>query len=55
MDADQKMCLYSNKERHKCGKLLFEHQNERYKLTYFNKMLVSYSDGKTRLNRFACI
>lgn len=47
IDTDNKMCLYNSKESHKIAKLILENNNnKKYKLSYFNKHLVSFTQGK---------
>ena len=44
LDTEEKLCLYNNKEKEKCGKVLLESGSKRYKLSYYNKFLLSSNE-----------
>jgi len=46
IDSDNKICIYNSKEAHKISKLVLENSNKRYKVSYFNKHLLGFSQGK---------
>lgn len=41
VDTDGKICLYNSKESHKIAKLILENTHKSYKISYFNKHLIS--------------
>ena len=46
IDTENKICVFNSKEAHKIAKLVLENSNKRYKVAYFNKHLISYTQGK---------
>ncbi len=48
IDTENKICVYNSKEAHKIAKLVLENSNKRYKVAYFNKHLISYTQGKIK-------
>ncbi len=45
IDSDNKICIYNSKEAHKIAKLVLENSKKRYKVSYFNKHLVGFTQG----------
>jgi hypothetical protein len=44
LDSNEKLSLYHNKEKEKCGKILLESMGKNYKISYYNKFLFSYNE-----------
>jgi hypothetical protein len=44
MDTSEKLSLYHSKEKEKCGKILLESLGKNYKLSYYNKFLISINE-----------
>jgi hypothetical protein len=46
MDTKGKICLYNSKESHKIAKLNLDYMDKSYKISYFNKHQISFTEGK---------
>lgn len=52
VDSDNKICLYNSKESHKIAKLDLEVNRKKYKVSYFNRHLINFTEGKYLIFKF---
>jgi hypothetical protein len=44
VDTQDKICLYHTKQQEKAGRIFLENLNKNYKFSYFNKILLGYTE-----------